>query len=66
MKKYIDDLNKKISVFRKSLIELSIYSNGSISLETLYSIPISDLNDLDETIIKKLKSDRGIKEQQML
>ena len=52
--------------YRTSLLETAAYSNGSFTYEDLLKMPTNDFSILEKIIVKKLKQDRGVKEQSML
>jgi len=65
-KEYVDLLIAQRDNMRKNIIQLSIYSNGSVRLEDIFMIPISDLETIEKSITEKIKLDKGIKTQDML
>lgn len=50
----------------KSLLDLSIYSNGSISLQDLYNLPVTKLEPIQKTITSKIEMDLGINSKKYL
>lgn len=63
---YINELITQREKIKKNMIDLSIYSNGSIRLEDIYNLSINDITNIEKTILEKIKLDKGIKSQQML
>jgi hypothetical protein len=63
---YTSDLIAQKDRFQTSLMETAAYSNGSFRYDDLLQMPVKQYNKLEEIIVKKLKQDRGIKEQSML
>lgn len=63
---YSDHLITQGKKLEENILELAIYSNGSITLDDLYSMPIENIEKLEKIIPKKIKIERNIKEQQLL
>lgn len=52
--------------YTKGLIELAVYSNGSLTYEQILMMPISQIRQFETAITNKIKADKGIKDQAML
>lgn len=63
---FTDNLIAHGKKLRRNLSELVIYSNGSLTMQDAYSLPIDQIKDLEEILSKKIKLDRNIKDTQML
>lgn len=66
IKNFVDNLITQSNKIQESLLETTIYSNGSISLDILYNIPIEQVDKIQKIISKKIKQDRNIKESKLL
>jgi len=66
LKKFTEKLIAQQKQIQDNLFELSIYSNGSFTYSDLLQLPAGQITDIEKIIVKKLKQDRGIKEQSML
>jgi hypothetical protein len=63
---YTQDLIAQAEAIEQNLLELVIYSNGGISYDAICQMPVSQIRTLEKIISKKIKQDKGIKEQSML
>lgn len=52
--------------YNKSLIDLAIYSNGSVTYNDILQMPLNQIKMIETSVSNKIKSERGIKEQAML
>lgn len=66
LQKYTETMIAQQEKFKENLFDLSIYSNGSISLDNLYSMPLKDISILQDRLSKKLKQESNIKQNQYL
>jgi hypothetical protein len=64
--KYINELIAQGNKIKKVLFEIAIYSNGSVTLQDLYNLPLNEIKDIETTIEQKIKLDKNIKEKQLL
>jgi len=63
---FLNNMITQREQIKKNIIDLSIYSNGSIRLEDMYNLTTIDVANIEKTILEKIKMDKGIKSQQML
>lgn len=63
---YTQDLIAQAKIIEQNLLELVVYSNGSISYDSIINMPVAQVKKLESIITKKIKQDKGIKEQSML
>lgn len=66
LKKYIDNMTAQKENLEKSLLDLSIYSNGSITLQDLYNLPSTKLEPIQKTLTSKIEMDLGINSKKYL
>jgi len=66
LKQYTDELTAQIKSYERGLIELAIYSNGSVTYADLLNMTVSQIEVYEKSLNAKIKFDRGIKTQQML
>lgn len=66
MQEYIDNLTTQSKNIKKILYEIAVYSNGSITLEDLYNMPLEEIKPIEKILMEKLKSDRNIKGKEYL
>ena len=66
LKKFTEKLIAQQKQIQDNLVELSIYSNGSFTFNDLLQLPAGMITTIEKIVVKKLKQDRGIKEQAML
>lgn len=64
--KFLDQLITQREQIKKNILELTIYSNGSIRLEDMYNLTSRDIETIEKSITEKIKLDKGIKTQDML
>ncbi len=60
LNKFVDDLTAQAKNIKKTIAEIVIYSNGSLSLEDLYNLTLVDIKQLEEILTTKIKSDRNV------
>lgn len=61
LQQYIEDLIAQGESIKKILIEISIYSNGSINLTDLYHMPMPLVKMTEKIISDKIKSENNVK-----
>jgi hypothetical protein len=66
MEEYIENLSTQSKNIKKTLYELVIYSNGSLTLEDLYSISFEEIIPIEKILTEKIKSDRNIQGKEYL
>jgi methionine synthase II (cobalamin-independent) len=66
LKTYTDKLIAQQKRIEQNMIELAVYSNGAFTYNDMLQIPAGQVKDIEDIITKKLKQDRGIKEQSLL
>ena len=66
MKKYTDSLAAHQRDIEKKLIDIVVFSNGSITLEDLYNSTFKSIELIWKSIEKKIKIEKNIKGQEML
>lgn len=64
--KYTDSMIAQQNQIKEGLYDLSIYGNGSISLETLYNMPLQDIYVFQNRLSKKLKEENNLNQTQYL
>jgi len=63
---YTRELIAQADKIKRSLMEITIYGNGSYQLADLFSLPMRDIDMLQKIMEKKLKSDKGVKGKEFL
>ena len=66
LQKYTDDLIAQGETIKKILVEIAIYSNGSINLTDLYNMPMTHVKMIEKVISDKIKSENNIKGKEYL
>jgi hypothetical protein len=60
LQKYIDNLIAQGESIKKILAEISVYSNGSINLQDLYNMPMTQIKMIEKVISDKIKSENKV------
>jgi hypothetical protein len=60
LQEYNDNLIAQAENLRRMLVEISVYSNGSINLQDLYNMPMIQIKQIEEIITKKIKSENNV------
>ena len=63
---FTQDLVAQAKILEDNLLELSVFSNGSITYNDLLQMPVGQVKSLQRIITKKLKQEKGVKDQMML
>lgn len=66
LQKYTEDLIAQGETIKKILVEIAIYSNGSINLTDLYNMPMTHVKMIEKVISDKIKSENNIKGKEYL
>lgn len=66
LKEYSNSLVAQANGFRKSLIEIAVFSEGAVTFADVMMMPLSQIRDLEEIVTKKIKLDKNIKSKEML
>lgn len=66
LKKIIDNMTAQAKKIEETLLELSLYSNGSITLQDLYNMPLTKLEPIQKMLKSKIEMDLGINSKKYL
>lgn len=66
LQEYNDNLMAQAENLRRMLVEISVYSNGSINLQDLYNMPMVQIKQIEEIITKKIKSENNVSGKEYL
>lgn len=66
LKKIIDTMTARKDKLENNLLELSIYSNGSLTPNDLYNMPLSKIETIQKSLISKIELDLGINSKKYL
>lgn len=63
---FAEDITAQGKKFEKTIMEIAIYSNGSIRLEDLYHMTLDSIKSVEKIISDKIKSENNIKGKEYL
>ena len=63
---FTQDLIAQSKILEDNLLELAVFSGGSVTYNDLLQMPVSQVKSLQSIITKKLKQEKGVKDQMML